>query len=283
MPSRRVDEIGLEELEQLIAERKAARARGDTLGVSAARPRRFQVALWLDRAMTLVEVAVVVALIAAVVGWFRARDAANEASSANIAASVASLEQARPTPTAAAAITVAYLPGGHTPPTAPGGAQPIEASIPEHLRPLVEIPSPAPLPTVEVRPEHPVRIIIPSINVDAPIVLGDDWESLKLGVGHTPGSANPGERGNMVLSAHNDIFGEIFRRLPDLQLEDEITVETTTHVYRYVVKAKRIIAPDQVEVMAPTREPVVTLISCYPYLIDTQRIVIVGELADKEG
>jgi sortase A len=190
-----------------------------------------------------------------------------------------------PTPTQEKnpAIAVAYLPGGHTPPTSPGGAQPIEASIPGHLRPLVDVATPAPLPTVEPQPEQPIRIVIPSIKVDAPVVLGDDWESLKLGVGHHIGSANPGERDNMVLSGHNDIFGEVFRDLTDVQMEDEIIVHTATRAYRYVVKAKRIIEPTQVEVMDPTRNPIVTLISCYPYLIDTQRIVVVGELVEVEG
>jgi sortase A len=188
-----------------------------------------------------------------------------------------------PTPTAAPNFLVAYLPGGHTPPTSPGGAQPIEASIPEHLRPLVEVPSPAPLPTAEPeQPEQPVWIVIPSIGVDAPVVRGDDWDSLKLGVGHHVGSANPGESSNMVLSAHNDIFGEIFRYLPDMQLEDEIILRTATREYRYIVKAKRIIEPTQVEVMMPTRKPIVTLISCYPYLIDTQRIVVIGELVEPD-
>ena len=87
----------------------------------------------------------------------------------------------------------------------------------------------------------------------------------------------------MVLSAHNDIYGEIFRYLDKMQLEDEIIVHTANRDYRYVVKAKRIIQPTQVEVMDPTRKPVVTLISCYPYLVDTQRIVIVGELIPDEG
>ncbi len=140
-----------------------------------------------------------------------------------------------------------------------------------------------PLPTVESKPENAVRIVIPSIEVDAPVVEGDDWESLKLGVGHHIGSANPGERGNMVLSAQNDIYGEVFRYLSNMQLEDEIFVYTATRSYRYVVRAKRLIEPTQVEVMDPTRRPVVTLISCYPYLIDTQRIVIVGELVDAVG
>ena len=39
--------------------------------------------------------------------------------------------------------------------------------------------------------------------------------------------------------------------------------------------------PDQVEVMAPTRDAVVTLISCYPYMVDKQRIIVVADLQDE--
>jgi sortase A len=273
---RRVDEISITELEQLIAERRAARARGEDVGQIQVGTRRWAWRRWGNRLLTLLEVGVVLALVLSVVSSFQARDTINEASVENLA-------QVWPTPTVPPAIAVAYLPGGHTPPTAPGGARPIEAGIPEHLRPLVSEITPAPLPTVEPQPEHPVRIVIPSIGVDAPVVAGDDWDALKLGVGHHIGSANPGERSNMVLSAHNDIYGEIFRFLPDLKLEDEIIVHTTTGAYRYAIRAKRIIEPTPVEVLDPTRESVVTLISCYPYLIDTQRIVVIGELVKGEG
>jgi len=276
MGGRRVDEISIQELEQLIAERKAARARGEDVGEVQTGARRWEWRRWAGRLLTLVEVVVILALVVNWVGWFRTRDTINEAA-------VANMTQPWPTPTAPPAVAVAYLPGGHTPPTSPGGTQPVEASIPEHLRPLVKVPTPAQLPTAEPRPEQPVRIVIPSIGVDAPVIQGDDPHSLKLGVGHHLGSANPGERGNVVLSAHNDIFGEIFRYLSDMQLEDEIVVYTATQAYRYVVKARRLIEPTAVEVMDPTREPVVTLISCYPYLVDTQRIVVIGELVAEGG
>jgi len=272
----RVDQISIEELEQLIAERRAARARGEEFTVDRGRARRRALREWGNRLLILVEVGVVVVLVLTVVDWFRKRDVINEVA-------VAKMAEVLPTPTTAPAIFLAYLPGGHTPPTSPGGAQPVEAGVPEHLRPLVDVATPAPLPTVEAQPEQPVLIEIPSIGVKAPIVRGDDWGSLKLGVGHHIGSANPGERSNMVLSAHNDIYGEIFRHLDQLQLEDEIIIQTANRDYRYVVKAKRIIEPTQIEVMDQTRKPVLTLISCYPYLVDTQRIVIVGELVPDEG
>jgi sortase A len=276
MGGQRVDEIRIDELEQLIAARKAARARGQDDRAIRSKAGRPAWQRWASRLLLLVEFGVILALVVNVVGWLRARDTINTAA-------VERMAHIWPTPTTAPAIAVAYLPGGHTPPTSPGGAQPIEASIPEHLRPLVDAVTPAPLPTVEPRPEQAVRIVIPSIAVDAPVVQGDDWDALKLGVGQHPGSANPGERGNMVLSAHNDIYGEIFRYLSDMQLDDEIIVYTMTRSYRYAVKAKRIIKPTQIEVMDPTRESVVTLISCYPYLIDTQRIVIIGQLVEGQG
>jgi sortase A len=91
-------------------------------------------------------------------------------------------------------------------------------------------------------------------------------------------SANPGERGNMVLSAHNDIYGEIFRRLGELELGDEVVIYAGEQPYRYAVTAKQIVEPTEVGVLASTTKPVATLITCYPYMVDTHRVVVVAEL-----
>jgi sortase A len=163
------------------------------------------------------------------------------------------------------------LPGEHAPPEEPG-------DVPSHLRSLVEGRAPAAVPIPTPGPEAPTRIVVPAINVDALIVAGDSPEQLKLGVGHHLGSANPGERGNLVLSAHDDIYGEIFRRLPDLELGDEVVVYAGEQPYHYIVTAKQIVEPTDVHVMAPTTRPVATLISCYPYMVDTHRIVVIAEL-----
>jgi len=179
-----------------------------------------------------------------------------------------------PTPTSTPLIQTVILPGGHTPPDSPGGPAP--AAIPTHLRDLVDSITPLPAPTPG--PEHATRIRIAAIGVDAPVVEGDDWESLKRGAGHHIGSANPGERGNCIVSAHNDIYGEIFRDLPDVELGDVIEAYTASQVYRYVATQKRVIEPTEISVMAPTSSPVLTLISCYPYGIDTHRIVVIAEL-----
>ncbi|UCF26990.1 MAG: class D sortase, partial [Chloroflexota bacterium] len=184
------------------------------------------------------------------------------------------LEQPTLTPTAL--IVSVVLPSGHTPPTSPEGARPNEAEIPQHLRPLVQSLANIPIPTPG--PEQAIRIQIPDIGVDAPIVQGDGWEQLKKGVGQHIGSANPGTDGNVVLSAHNDIFGEIFRDLDRLLPGDEITVYTNQRSYTYVVTDSKVVEPTQVDIMDSTTQPTLTLISCYPYLVDDQRIAITSRL-----
>ena len=176
------------------------------------------------------------------------------------------------TPTAeAAALAMDILPGGHAPPEEDG-------TIPSHLRGLVEGEAPLTVPIATPGPQAPTRVVIPAIEVDALIVEGDRPEQLKLGVGHYLNGVDPGERGNMVLSAHNDIYGEIFRHLSDLELGDEVIVYAEEQPYRYIVKAKQIVDEDEVSVLASTTKPVATLISCYPYMVDTHRIIVVAEL-----
>jgi sortase A len=180
------------------------------------------------------------------------------------------LEQPTLTPTPL--IVAAVLPSGHTPPTSPGGSRPNDAEIPEHLRPLVQSLAEITIPTPG--PEQASRIQIPAIGVDAPIVQGDGWEQLKRGVGQYVGSANPGERGNVVLSAHNDIFGEIFRHLDQLKAGDEVIVYTNRRAHTYIITGWDVVEPTAVEVLSQTKDPTLTLISCYPYLVDSDRIVV---------
>jgi sortase A len=119
-----------------------------------------------------------------------------------------------------------------------------------------------------------VRIRIESINVDAPVVQGDGWEDLKSGVGQHIGTADPGQKGNLVLSAHNDVFGQLFKDLDQLKEGDRVIVYTNQHQYVYTITGWEVVSPTQVDVMDNTQASTLTLISCYPYLVDTQRIVV---------
>jgi sortase A len=312
---RPVEELSTEELEEILAIRKRAarearlkrlRAEGRVLDVpevvaaasdQSAAPQRDASALarrskvsefyeeekprrhfgpsaqtlrrWRDRLLLLVEVGAIVGLILIFISVQQARVETNDTA---IAA-----QPVQPTPAPTPLINAIVLPSGHRPPTAPGGAAPNDDEIPAHLRAYAQSITPQPIPTPG--PGQPTRLQIPAINVDAQIVPGDSWEQLKKGVGQHIGSANPGERGNLVLSAHDDVFGEIFRYLDKLQPGDEIIVYSGSQRYRYTVSQQRLVAPTQVDVMASTNEPSITLISCYPYLVNNQRIVVSGQLS----
>ena len=112
---------------------------------------------------------------------------------------------------------------------------------------------------------------------------GENWEELKKGAGHHVGSANPGEKSNCIISAHNDVFGEIFKDIQHLESGDKVTVYAGDMPYDYVVRAKRVVEPSEVSVMDPTPDPILTLITCHPYMIDTQRMIVIAELVGSEG
>ena len=220
-----------------------------------------------DGLLLLVEIGAIIGLVVILLNGLDILDRLNQEA-------IIALEQPTLTPTPL--IIAIVLPSGHTSPDTPGGARPNEAEIPQHLQPLVQSLGRRPIPTPG--PEQAVRIQIPAIHVDAPVVQGDGWEQLKKGVGQHIGTFNPGEEGNIVLSAHNDIFGEIFRDLDKLQPGDIITLFTSQRTYTYVITSSKIVEPTQVEVMAPTTTATLTLVSCYPYRVDDMRIAIIARL-----
>ncbi|MFN2133808.1 MAG: sortase [Anaerolineae bacterium] len=227
------------------------------LGERAAAPSPF--AAWRERILLAIEVAALVGLIVVVAGFaFNVRRINRDWKEQHAAVP-------GPTPTATALIRPSILPGGHEPPLSQGGeAEPISTM------PRVGIPAQG--------PRSPTRIVISAIDIDVPVVEGVDWEQLKQGAGHLVGSANPGERGNCFIAGHNDIYGEIFRDLEELKIGDEILVYAGQQSFRYVVRATRIVEPDDVSVMEPTSTPVLTLLTCYPYMIDSHRLIVIAEL-----
>jgi sortase A len=109
-------------------------------------------------------------------------------------------------------------------------------------------------------------------------VPGVDWEALKQGIGQLPNGVNPGDpSGNLVLAAHNDIYGELFRHLDQLEPGDEFTVQTATRLFTYRVTERRIVAPTDVYVLENRGSATATLISCYPYQVNDKRIVVFAE------
>jgi len=193
----------------------------------------------------------------------------------------AALPTLEPTPQLQLASIV--LPGGHTPPTEPGGGQFNFDEIPQHLRPLLrdQIFLPPEIERPPATEETPLRLIIPKLDVDQTIVQGVDWEALKLGIGQVLNGATPSDQNaNVVLAAHNDIYGEIFRHLDELEAGDQFQIQTMSKVYTYTITGWEIVEPSAVHVMESRGRPTATLISCYPYQVNNKRIVVFAERSD---
>lgn len=193
---------------------------------------------------------------------------------------------ARPTPSPTPLVRMVALPTSAQVPTnweatpspaAPPGFNLLVTSEP--VLPLIPPTADPRLADADASAAHATGLVIPAIGVDAPVVHGVDADSLKRGVGHYDASVHPGEVGNVVLAGHNDVYGEVFRDLDQLQAGDELTLYSQTGAYRYIVRSWRIVEPNEVSVLNATASPRVTLISCYPYRVDTQRIIVVADLA----
>jgi sortase A len=106
------------------------------------------------------------------------------------------------------------------------------------------------------------RIEIPRLLLSVVVVEGVDKTSLRRAVGHIPGTALPGKTGNVGLAGHRDTF---FRPLKDVKIKDEIQISTLKGNFRYEVVSLRIVEPENVGVLAPSGENVLTLVTCYPF------------------
>jgi sortase A len=106
------------------------------------------------------------------------------------------------------------------------------------------------------------RIEIARLGVSAIVRTGSDARTLQLAVGHIPGTAWPGEQGNVGLAGHRDTF---FRRLRDIRPDDRIRIVTASATYDYRVRRTDIVEPSDVWVLDQTTEPSLTLVTCYPF------------------
>jgi len=106
------------------------------------------------------------------------------------------------------------------------------------------------------------RIDIPRLGVSAIVRAGSDAKTLRLAVGHIPGTAFPGEAGNVGLAGHRDTF---FRRLKYIRADDLISIATVDGTYAYRVERTTVVNPSDVWVLDPTDHGTLTLVTCYPF------------------
>jgi sortase A len=106
------------------------------------------------------------------------------------------------------------------------------------------------------------HISIPRLGVSAAVLEGTGNVTLRRAVGHIAGTALPGRSGNVGLSAHRDTF---FRPLRNVRENDIVTLTTAAGEYRYRVVSTKIVSPDDVSVLDPGNQEVLTLVTCYPF------------------
>jgi sortase A len=142
---------------------------------------------------------------------------------------------------------------------------------PQDVSPPAEKVPPAPAEktvSVEKKDARPVdpnvlgRIEIPRIGMKAIVRDGADEGTLARAVGLVPGTARPGEEGNVVLAGHRDSF---FRPLRKIRMNDRIRLVTADETYEYQVASLRVVEPNEVSVLDSRGVEELTLITCYPF------------------
>lgn len=125
------------------------------------------------------------------------------------------------------------------------------------------------------------RLKIPTINADLPIYHGTSDATLLRGVGHLEGTALPigGTSMHSVLTAHRGLAdAELFTRLDEVEVGDTFVIEVLDEVLTYQVISTRVVDPEDTESLYPVAgEDLVTLVTCTPLGINTQRILVTGE------
>jgi sortase A len=116
-------------------------------------------------------------------------------------------------------------------------------------------------------PEAILRV--PRVGIEVPVLEGTSDAILNRGVGHIPGTALPGNTGNLAITGHRDGF---FRPLKDVVAGDIIEVQragqsgnAAQQTDRYVVSSIKIVSPSDTSVLHPTTDSTLTLVTCYPF------------------
>jgi len=149
-------------------------------------------------------------------------------------------------------------------------------------------------------PEVPFRIVIPVIQLEAPIIptetrvvtfMGKNFLQWQAPNGYAAGwhqdSARLGEKGNLVLNGHNNLYGEVFRDLEQLEPGDFIYIFSNENSYQYQIANTMILLEkyqeldlrvDNAKWILPTDDQRLTLVTCWPYTSNSHRLIIVARL-----
>jgi sortase A len=180
-----------------------------------------------------------------------------------------------------------------TPPPVADAAPPPAASAPARTPPATTPPprTPAAGAGAQTGLGRGMAVLhIPRFGADyAPVVVeGVSVADLKLGPGHYPGTALPGQVGNFVVSGHRTTYGGPFGRLDELRPGDPIVVEIRNSYFTYLVTRSKVVAPNRTDVVLPVPEKfgvvptksALTFTTCHPRYSAASRLVVFAELGE---
>jgi sortase A len=147
--------------------------------------------------------------------------------------------------------------------TVPVTTIPVTTLAPTTTLPPLPVPLPPPLdkgaPGAQVG-----SISIPKIGLNLPLFDGINTATLDEGPGHWPGTARPGELGNVVVAAHRVSHGGPFRSIDQLVAGDQVQFAMPHGTATYEVTATDVVTPEAIDIINQSYEHTATLFACHP-------------------
>lgn len=207
-------------------------------------------------------------------------------------------QEAPPSPTSTLPPTPTSPPQNQEPTPAlvqPTATQPV---LPPPTTTQPAPPPPAELPLPPTQDTTPTRLVIESVGIDSNIIpVGwqvveqngrqySIWEVADYAVGWHKTSAVLNQSGNTVMAGHNNINGEVFRDLVNVEIGDKVIAYAGDQKFEYEITFKTIVKEkgEPLEVrqrnaqwIAPTADERLTLVTCWPYTSNTHRVIVVAK------
>ena len=151
---------------------------------------------------------------------------------------------------------------------------------------------PSPLPSPLYNAKQDFHLVIPALKIDTPVIADVDgadqnayFKALENGVAQLKGSAKPGEGSNIFIFGHSSFYWykpgnykTIFAKLEDIKIGDEIILWYGNMKYVYIVSETKVVDPEEVDDLKPTKEEQVSLMTCVPPGTIWHRLIVVGKL-----
>lgn len=117
-------------------------------------------------------------------------------------------------------------------------------------------------------------IEIPRMGLSTPMFEGVTLNNIDRGPSHWPGTAMPGQPGNVVVAGHRSTQGEPFRHIDDLVTGDEVIFDVGGTRTTYRVRGHMVVGPDDTWIARQTPARTATLYACHPPGTAEKRFVV---------